>query len=203
MTQVALATEDALSEKVGLQLLSEINLAPQEVMLLRKGGSGYLRSKMDSWRNLAQQKPVLLITDLDRVSCPVKLMNTWLEASPAPPNLFIRIAVREIESWLLADHEAVRQLIGGKGKLPPQPDALPDPKSHLLQLAKLAGRDVRADLVKEKDAMASQGLGYNARLSTWLASSWSAERAATRSPSLARTRFRLQELASRFPFIHA
>lgn len=107
----------------------------------------------------------------------MKLMDTWLEASPAPPNLFIRIAVREIESWLLADHGAVRQLIGGKGKLPPQPDALPDPKSHLLQPAKLAGRDIRADLVKEKGAMASQGMGYNARLSTRPASSWSAERA--------------------------
>jgi hypothetical protein len=197
MTKVALATEDVLSESVGLQLLAEINLAPKNVQLLRKDGFGYLRSKVEAWKALARLKPVLLITDLDRIACPQQLRDAWLTGSPPPPNLLLRIAVREVESWVLADHVAMRQLIGNKGKLPPVPDDLPDPKSHLLQLAKLAPREVREDLVKENGAVASQGIGYNARLQALVASSWSPERASERSPSLARARHRLQDLAER------
>jgi len=197
MTRIALATEDLLSESLGLQLLAEINVAPEHIQRLRKDGCGYLRSKVAAWKAMALHKPVLLITDLDRVACPQELRTAWLAGSPTPPDLLLRIAVREVESWVLADHEAMRQLIGRKGKLPPIPDELPDPKSHLLQLAKLASREVREDLVKEKGAVASQGIGYNARLQAWIASSWSAERAAARSPSLARARRRLQELAAR------
>lgn len=197
MTKMALATEDVLSESVGLQLLAEINLAPRSVQLLRKDGFGYLQSKIESWKALARLKPVLLITDLDRLACPRQLRDAWLTGSPTPPNLLLRIAVREVESWVLADHEAMRQLIGAKGKLPQVPDDLPDPKSHLLQLAKLAPREVREDLVKEKGAVASQGIGYNARLRALVSSSWSPERASERSPSLARARRRLQDLAAR------
>jgi len=197
MTIVVLATEDELSEAIGIKLLAEINLEPQSIQYLRKNGSGYLRSKLNNWKELSQIRPVLLITDLDQISCPMKLITTWLGGSAVPQDLLLRVAVREIESWVLADHEAVRQLIGKKGKLPPSPDELSDPKSHLLQLAQLAPREIREDLVKENGAITSQGIGYNARLRHWVSSSWSAERASTRSPSLARTRIRLKELASR------
>ena len=197
MTQMVLATEDVLSEAVGLRLLGEIDLTPQSVQCLRKDGFGYLRSKMSSWKSLARLRPVLLITDLDQVVCPVQLRDDWLGHAPMPPDFLMRVAVRTVESWVLADHQAVRALIGGKGKLPPAPDSLSDPKAELLQLAKLAPRKVREDLLKEKGAVASQGIGYNARLREWVSSSWSAERAAARSPSLARTRVRLQELAAR------
>lgn len=197
MTQIALATEDVLSEAVGLQLLKEINLTPNNIQCLRRDGFGYLRSKVTNWKEVAKIKPVLLITDLDQVACPSKMRETWLGSTPTPSDLLLRIAVREVESWVLADHEAMRQLMGSKGKLPTCPDELPDPKSHLLQLAKQASREVRQDLVKEKGAVASQGIGYNTRLGSMVASCWCPERAASRSPSLARTRLRLRELAAR------
>ena len=88
-------------------------------------------------------------------------------------------------------------LDGARGKLRTSPDELPDPKSHLLQIAKHAPRDIRTDMIKAKGAVASQGIGYNARLRHLVMSSWSADRAALRSQSLARTRIRLQELAAR------
>lgn len=153
---------------------------------------------MDNWRQLAQRQIALVLTDMDQVACPVALKTDWLGDKAAPANLMLRIAVREVESWVLADHEAMRKLIGKKGTLPPEPDKLPDPKQHLLKLAKLATRPVKEDLVKESGAMASQGIGYNARLTAWVRSDWSPERAAQRSPSLQRTRLRLNELALRF-----
>lgn len=197
MMLVALATEDVLSEAIGLRLLAELPIPVMPSPLLRRDGFGYLRSRMDNWRQLAQRQIVLVLTDLDKVACPIALKEDWLGNKPSPERLMLRIAVREVESWLLADHEAVRKLIGNKGSLPPEPDDLPDPKQQLLKLAKRAARQVRDDLVKETGTVASQGVGYNTRLTDLVRSEWSPERAAQRSPSLRRTRARLNELALR------
>jgi len=199
MTPVALATEDELSEAVGVKLLAEHRvLAETSPMLLRKNGFGYLRSRMDSWRKMANRQIVLVLTDLDRVACPLALLTDWLgDDRQCPQDLLLRIAVREVEAWLLADHEAVRGLMGNKGRLPMEPDGLPDPKQYLLGLAQNAPRAVREDLVARRGAVASQGLGYNRRLVEWVRADWSPERAAARSPSLSRARRALSAVANR------
>jgi len=195
MMDIALATEDPLSEAIGLRLLGALPVPLKPNLLLRKGGSGYLRSHMDSWRQISQRQIVLILTDLDRVTCPLALLANWHGYAVPPANLLLRIAVREVESWVLADHVAMRKLIGTKGTLPPKPDDLSDPKQHFLQLAKLAPSRVRQELVKDSGAVASQGIGYNTCLTAWVQSVWSPERASARSPSLARTCKRLSELA--------
>lgn len=200
MMEVALAIEDDLTKAVGLRLLAELPVPITPNLILHKGGSGYLKSRMDSWRKISQRQVVLLITDLDRTACPLALRTDWLGKTHTPANLMLRIAVREVESWVLADHVAVRKLIGDKGTLPHLPDDLADPKQHFLNIAKLAPRQVRQDLVRESGAVSSQGIGYNACLTAWVQSVWCPERAAERSPSLQRTRRRLNELALRMKF---
>lgn len=194
---IALATEDALSEAVGQRLINELSLPVQIEPLLRKNGFGYLQSKMSNWCQLAQQQPVVIITDLDKLACPKTLLDAWYGKLARPENLIIRIAVREVESWLLADHKAMRNLLGEKGKLPAEPDTLFDPKQQLLKLALSAKRDIRADLVKKTGSVASQGIGYNARLTEMVANDWSPERAAQLSPSLRKARCRLNQLGIR------
>ena len=194
MRAIALATEDELSEAIGLRLIAESPFHEADVLPLRRNGSGYLKSKVESWRQLAGQQVVLLLTDLDQIDCPVALRNEWLGTRPVPDRLLLRIAVREIESWVLADHDAMRKLIGDGGKLPPAPDELGDPKAFLLNMVrKYAPRDVKQDLLAERGAMASQGLGYNRRLVAWVKSDWSPDRAAARSPSLLRARQALRD----------
>ena len=196
---VYLATEDELSEAVGLRLLYEHKIFTQtQPKLLRKDGFGYLRSKMDSWKQLAQRELVVLLTDLDRIVCPVALLDDWLGTSRVcPDNLIFRIAEREVEAWLLADHKAFKQLMGQKVQPPHEPDALPDPKQFLLTQAQRAPRNIREDLVAKAGAMARQGLGYNARLVPWVKKQWCPKRAAERSPSLARARRALKQAAER------
>ena len=197
MLYVALATEDELSEAVGKRLLSEIEYPVEASLLLRRNGYGYLRSGVRKWCELATQQPVVLLTDLDRYVCPLELIHDWFANVVRPNRLIFRIAVREIESWLLADHDAIRELFGQKGRLPTDPDALSDPKAKLLALAKNASKDVRLDLIKEEGAVAFQGIGYNARLTDFVSNVWDPERAASRSASLKRTRERLQEFVER------
>lgn len=198
MVGIAIATEDELSEAVARRLVAEVQPALEVSQTLRRNGFGYLRSRMSNWCELARFQPILLLTDLDRVACPVELLRQWRGALVMPNDLLLRVAVREVEAWLLADQPAMRALLGERGKLPVEPDVLADPKATLLQLAaRYASRDVRADLVQQNGAMASQGIGYNARLVQWVQNQWEPGRAADSSPSLHRARIRLQELAVR------
>lgn len=197
MTPIAVATEEQLSEAIALRLISEIPTPHHVTFKLGNKGNGYLRSRMSSWYQMAQQQVMVVLTDLDRANCVVEFRDQWLTNVP-PDRLVFRVAVREVESWVLADHVAMRALIGAKGVLPIAPDELPDPKQALLGLAKRAPKQVREDLLKTIDGKLAQGLGYNARLKEWVNSQWSPHRAAERSPSLARARLRLNEVVGAF-----
>lgn len=197
MTPIAVATEDPLSEAITLRLIAEVSTPHYIAHKLGRTGNGYLRSRMDSWYRMAQRQIVVVLTDLDRANCVADFRAQWLMGEP-PRNLIFRVAVREVESWVLADHDAMRSLIGLKGQLPSAPDALADPKQSLLRLAKGASKQVKVDLLREVEGRLQQGLGYNARLTAWVKSDWSPSRAAVRSPSLARARSRLQEAVRAF-----
>lgn len=196
MSGATLASEDQLSEQVGLVLASEVGLVIDQC--LRRGGSGYLRSRVQNFCDMAMHSPVVVIADLDRQVCPSRFIRNWLGAREKPDNLLIRIAVREIEAWLLADHVGMRQLLGTRaGTIPRSPDTLDDPKRELLKLANRASRRIRDALLPVRGALTSQGLGYNSTLSGFVKNSWSPLRAAERSPSLSRTRDRIAELSKR------
>lgn len=197
MNLIALATEDLLSEALGKRLLAELPPIFDEPLLLRRDGFGYLLKGMPKWRQLAARHTVVVLTDLDRKPCPRELLSQWIGSTPLPAGLLLRIAVRSAEAWVLADHDACAALLGPRATLPTDPEALAEPKQHLLTLARRAPRVVRDDLVREEGATLRQGLGYNARLCEWVASAWSPERAAQRSESLRRARNRLQEAAAR------
>lgn len=197
MTGIALATEDYLSEIVCLRLLKELEgkLTPQ--LLLRKGGSGYLKSNIRKWCELSNTLPVLILTDLDNTKCPLLLIQSWLEKDKKPDNLLIRVAVREIESWLIADYEAIQDFLNSKERLSVKPDEIQDPKQYLLNLAKKAPRQIRDDLVQVNKGSIRQGLGYNNLLAKFVTETWDPERAAARSPSLAKARMRLSDLSNK------
>lgn len=183
MTQVVLAVEDELSEQIGRRLTMDVGL--QVELVLRKRGNGYLKSKITNFCEIAQHTPVLLITDLDTISTVEKLKLNWLNKTKLPKTFLFHVAVREVESWILADHQGMKQMLGKKvNKFPVAPDDLADPKSHLLNLAASAAREVRDDLVAERGSVARQGLGYNKRLSAFVTDTWDPEAAADRSPSL-------------------
>ena len=197
MTPIAIATEDQLSEAVILRMMSEVPTPHFIQHKLGRAGNGYLRSKMNSWYQMAQHQVMVVLTDLDRSNCVFEFRQEWLVEAP-PASLVFRIAVREVESWVLADHVAMRTLIGSRGVLPTAPDSLADPKQAFLGLVNGAPKSVRDDLLKVREGNLTQGLGYNARLTTWVQSEWSPNRAAERSPSLARARLRLSEAVSAF-----
>ena len=198
MSGVALATEDELSEAMGFRLLQDAVTQLRVDLKLRRRGAGYLRTRMRSWQHMARNgQPIVLLTDLDSTPCAPQLVRNWLGTASRSDNLVLRVAVREIESWLLADHEGMQTLLGKRCRPPRLPDELRDPKKTLLELARNGPRSVREEVVRIDRSIARQGIGYNRCLSEFVATTWSPVRAEARSPSLLRARRRIDELAAR------
>lgn len=103
MKSIVLATEDVLSEEAGLRLAAEAGLRVEQQ--LRRSGNGYLKSRIPNFCEMAAFRTVVVISDLDQIQCPSKLLADWLGPRSKPDNLLLRVAVREIESWLLADRK--------------------------------------------------------------------------------------------------
>jgi hypothetical protein len=195
MRYVHLATEDILTEAVGLKLIANFLRGFEVGLTLGKKGNSYLKSKITAYCEIAKREPVLLITDLDNTACAPLLISSWLGHINTPNNFMFRVAVREVEAWLLADQGAIKPLLGKQHtKVPRNPDSIPNPKEFLLNLAREAPRDVRRDLLAERDAIASQGIGYNQRLCDYVNTSWSPTHAAQRSESLCRVIRRMEHL---------
>jgi len=195
---INIASEDELSEAVGIRLVNETFGLGRLGHLLGRRGNGYLVKKLPSLRQMALREPVLILTDLDDTNCAPTLLQRWSGGGVFPENLLFRVAVRETEAWLLADREGMGNLLGvSPNKIPADPETIPDPKRFLLNLARSAKREVRSELTVARGVVASQGLGYNQVLSAFASENWQLGEAANRSVSLAKALVRLQELAHR------
>ena len=131
---------------------------------------------------------------------PRALIENWLSV-PKHNNLLFRVAVREIEAWLLADSKGLAGYLAVKpGLVPKNPEALPDPKRNLVELARKSRRkQIREDIVPRIGSTAQIGPGYNACLSEFVQSVWDVESAANRAASLRRTLDRLSTFRPAWP----
>jgi hypothetical protein len=98
------------------------------------------------------------------------------------------VAVREVESWLLADRGGFSQFLGISDLLvPAQPDLIADPKQTLIELARRSRRGaLKTAIVPREGSTAFQGPDYNSCLGDFVRNRWDSNSARGRSPSLNR-----------------
>lgn len=185
---VHLAVEDDLSEAVIRKLLLDTGRNYAIGTVFSRGGYGYLQNRAKKWNAAAAAgTPILLLTDLDQHPCPSSLIYDWLEGEPHA-NLIFRVAVREVESWLLADREGFANFLGiSVPKVPSNPDQITDPKQCLVNLARRSRRrTLRESIVPRQGSTAVQGPDYNGCLGEFVRNQWDRCSAARRSLSLNR-----------------
>jgi hypothetical protein len=193
--RIFVAVEDDLSLAFARRLIAEqptLEIFREKVC----GGFGALKRDIRKFDNMAKNGvPVFLITDLDNGRCPSQLTLEWLGSMPHP-SLVFRVAVREIEAWLLAHPDPIaREFKISTTEFGQFPDDITDPKAMLLRLAGRAPRNIRVGMQPKPGSTARIGPEYNAILSELVAADWDPKIASLRSPSLARTRKSLQRLA--------
>ena len=200
---ITLAVEDELSEAVAKRLLADY--APNMPAMRTEGlnGFGQLKAKLPSFNMMARyREPVLIITDLDNpASCPVALIREWRQNLEIEPKLLFRVAVMEIEAWLIADHSRLAQWLGIADRLVPRnPERIHQPKERLVALARRSPkRALREAIVPRSNGTRTTGPGYNQHVSDFATHHWNPETARRNAPSLHRAIVRIAELAAQQP----
>ncbi len=198
MKTVFLAVEDDLSEAVAHQLLRRVcgaSCVPQRLGGGRARGSGQIRKNLSQYIDLASKQPVAVITDLDDRICPIALISDWFGSRKVPAGMAFRIAVRETESWLMADRSGFSAFLDVPEHLiPDNVHSIAQPKEYLIRIANRAKRDLRSEILPARGSLARQGLGYNDALSRFVRESWNTETAKTGSESLRRAISGLERL---------
>jgi len=176
--------EDDLSEAVLTKLLRHFKDKYEVHSTYHGHGFGYLKNNIKGFNEASNVTPHFMLTDLDNYPCPTSLIEDWINF-PLNPNFVFRIAVREVEAWLLADIEGLSSFLKvSKANFPKNPEQETDPKKTLIQLAKRSrNRDIREDIVPINER-ATIGPNYNGRLSDFVLNNWNIETARKRSLSL-------------------
>lgn len=197
---INIAVEDDLSDVVLRRLLEHSGREYCVGTTYGLTGFGYLKRTISGWNAAARGIPFLLLTDLDRHLCPLALIADWLKV-PMHPNLVLRIAVQEVEAWLLADAQNLGQFLKvSKDKFPLQCEAVPDPKGLLVTLARRSrSREIRDSITPRVGSTAKQGPDYNACLSSFVRTSWNIDSAIVNSPSLRKAVDKLADFTPTWP----
>lgn len=183
---ITVAVEGSTDEFVIRRLLSHVGL--QHYQVIGKNGKHDILAKLPQYNRAAQHWPWLVCVDLDHdAECALQFISEYL---PDPsPNMYFRVAVRAIESWLLADRNGIAGYLGiAAANVPLGPDDLSNPKEVLINLARRSTRKaLRDDIVPRVGSGARVGPGYISRIAefvTGAANRWRPEVAAATSPSL-------------------
>ena len=182
---VNLAVEDDLSEVVLRTMLHKSGRQYAVGFCYGRSGFGYLKRKIAGFNNAAKGTPFLVLTDLDKKECAPLLIQEWLQV-PKHPNLLFRIAVRSVESWLLADRASFASFLGvQKNSIPSRPDELEDPKRYLIDITRRSRKKKLHDaVIPARGSTAKIGPDYNTTLIKFTERYWNIEEATKHSPSL-------------------
>jgi hypothetical protein len=161
------------------------------------GGKTKLDAKLPGYNAAAAHGPWLVLRDLDHDETCAGRLVTRLVKEPGR-FLCLRIAVRAVETWLMADAERLASFIHvPKTRIPHEPDKLDDPKVTLVNIARGSRKpDIVRDMVPREGASRKIGPGYEGRISDFAQEHWRADVARASSPSLDRCIRALERLRS-------
>ena len=185
---INLVVEDALSEAVVREILRQSGRSFVIASCSNRRGSGNIKNIISGLNNAAKGTPYFVLTDLDNIECPLALISNWLSQQSRHPNLIFRVAVREVEAWVLADRQAFSRFLGLPiQSIPNDVDSISDPKQFLVNLArKSKKRIIREAIVPDPKSTAQIGKDYNGQLVQFVQQSWRSDEAKSCSESLTR-----------------
>jgi hypothetical protein len=136
----------------------------------------------------------MILVDLDDdFDCAPALRDEWLR--DMNHRLCFRVAVREIETWLLADRINLARFLSVTADLIPiDPEKLTDPKATLVRAAtRSRRRSIREDIPPRQSGGRPEGPAYTSQLQEFVRDHWDVEQAMTQSISLSRCVERIRQ----------
>jgi hypothetical protein len=185
---ISSAVEGLIDEAVMRRLLLYVGAIPGTVY--GRQGKAYLKQHITRYNAAARHSAWVILLDLDNdAACAPTLQKTWLPSRA--PRMCFRIAVRAVETWLLADRQRLAQFLSiPVSRIPPALEAENDPKSLLVNLARHSRkRATREDMVPRQHSGRKVGPAYASRLMEFIedtTTGWRPDVAAKESDSLKR-----------------
>ncbi len=184
---VNIVVEGITDEAVAKRLLELTGLTIGNIYGLR--GKQHILKQLQGYNTAATYRPWLVIVDLDSdADCVVQAVQNWLPKTNHEKGMCFRIAVREIEAWLLADAEHLAQFLHVSSSiLPASPDKELHPKQTLVNIARTSSKSyIREDIVPRQGAGSVVGPGYTSKLIEFTQQYWHPDQAMQHSESLQR-----------------
>lgn len=182
---ISTVVEGITDEAVARKLIIHVGAIPGTVY--GKNGKPHIRQRIAGYNQAALRAPWLVVVDLDQdADCAPPLRAAWI---PTPaPYLCFRVAVHEIEAWLMADAAALSGFLGvARNRLPNDPDAISAPKEALVHLARASQRrSIREDMAPREGSGRVVGPAYTSRIIEFVSRHWRPAEAAHQSDSLRR-----------------
>ncbi len=182
---VSLIAEGPLDEQVLRRLIVQSAPHLQAGVCYGKKGRDWMNINLAKYNQAAQAWPFVSLADLEKDECPPALLQLWFPQG-IHTNMRPRIAVRMVESWLLADREALSQFLGiSEHHIPHIPEEESNPKQVMVNLARRSRyRIIKEDMVPPPNSAGSVGKNYRGQLEKFVVEKWQAERAQVNAPSL-------------------
>jgi hypothetical protein len=189
---IAVVVEDELSLAVVSRVVAESGRPFEVTRRLVERGFGNIKRSVLKYRQASHVIPHVVLTDLDRATCPAALRAEW-DMADLPSSMLFRVAVRETESWVLGDRHGFAEFAAvALNKIPQDPEALEYPKEALIALVRRSRkRRLIQEMVPPHGSSVPIGPLYNDRLCSFVEQSWDIDAAAGVCPSLRRMRHRL------------
>ena len=184
---INLAVEGPLDEVILNRVLDSARRPFQVLRCYGKKGVDHLKNNLSRYDQAARVSSWIVLMDLDtQAECAPLLISNLLPHGQ--PNLFFRIAVRKVESWLLADRINFAHFLGiPASRILPNPERVLDPKQEVVNLARRSrNKTIVEDLVPPPGSSNKVGKNYSGKLSEFVISSWNLQQACQQSDSLRR-----------------
>ena len=193
MQSVRVATEGPVDTAVIRRLCQEVDVGISTVYGER--GKDGLDAALAGFNAAARHGPWVVLRDLDTDAECAPTLRTRLLPTPTRGMVF-RIAVREIESWLIADRRSFARYFSiSLARVTSHPESIPQPKEYVVNLARRSrSRVIRDDLVPREGSRARVGPGYAGQIIRFASTAWSPQEASRNSDSLRRCLDRLSEI---------
>ncbi len=193
--EFVVVVEDTLTSSVAKKLVDRHGIhAKIHDPIVVMNGFGNIKKSIPRFINASRVFPHIVITDLDSHECPAALRRDW-RADNLPEAVLFSVAVREVESWLLADRKSISKYLQvPESKIPSTPEEVRDPKQTLVNLARRSrSKTIREEIPPEEGSRSPQGALYNQHMTAYVNTEWDVERAMEYAPSLRRIALRLRQ----------
>lgn len=190
MGSIALSIEGPTDRAAAETILASRSLTVDPLNVYEKAGKGRLDPKIPGYNAAARHRPWLVLRDADHDcdGCPAKLRRRLLPPDSHTPGLCLRLPVRALEAWLLADTDAFADFFAvAMSRVPTMVEDIADPKRTLVEVC----RQSRKRLIRQAMAPPAKSSGrvgpeYATFLIDYCRSAWRPDVAAGNAPSLAR-----------------